>query len=124
MLNFNFRNGISINYTGFHKMLRAERLHYPPSQKATGANQWMNAKRVALQSSSEAAYAKAGFAGTSEDAMAVKPWSFTHVFLKIILFLSLRNNGGIIGHSGAVEKVASRFQSENKIIRQLLLLLP
>jgi hypothetical protein len=26
--------------------------------------------------------------------------------------------------SGAVEKVASRFQSENKIIRQFLLLLP
>ena len=54
-------------------------LLYPPSQKATGVNPWMNAKRVTLRSFSEAGYASAGFAEASEDAMAVKPWSFTYL---------------------------------------------
>ena len=63
---------------------------YPPSQKATGVNPWMNAKRVILRAYSaevasatkagslgEGGYASAGFAEVCEDAMAVKPWSFT-----------------------------------------------
>jgi hypothetical protein len=52
---------------------------YPPSQKATGVNPWMNAKRVTLRSFSEVGYASAGFAEASEDATAVKPWSFTEL---------------------------------------------
>jgi hypothetical protein len=39
----------------------------------------MNAKRVTLRSFSEVGYASAGFAEASEDATAVKPWSFTLV---------------------------------------------
>jgi len=50
---------------------------YPPSQKATGVNPWMNAKRVTLRSLGEGGYASAGFAEVCEDATAVKPWSFT-----------------------------------------------
>jgi len=50
---------------------------YPPSQKATGVNPWMNAKRVILHSLGEGGYASAGFAEVCEDATAVKPWSFT-----------------------------------------------
>jgi hypothetical protein len=42
----------------------------------------MNAKRVILRSFSEAGYASAGFAEASEDAMAVKPWSFTTFIAK------------------------------------------
>jgi hypothetical protein len=62
---------------------------YPPSQKATGVNPWMNAKRVTLRAYSaevasatkagslgEGGYASAGFAEVCEDATAVKPWSF------------------------------------------------
>ncbi len=50
---------------------------HPPSQKATGVNPWMNAKRVTLRSLGEGGYASAGFAKAGEDAMAVKAWSFT-----------------------------------------------
>jgi len=50
---------------------------YPPSQKATGVNPWMNAKRVTLRSLGEGGYASAGFAEVCEDATAAKPWSFT-----------------------------------------------
>jgi hypothetical protein len=44
----------------------------------------MNAKRVALRSFSEVGYASAGFAEASEDATAVKPWSFTLKIRKYI----------------------------------------
>jgi len=66
------------------------KIFYPPSQKATGVNPWMNAKRVTLRAYSaevasatkagslgEGGYASAGFAEVCEDATAVKPWSFT-----------------------------------------------
>jgi len=36
-------------------------IFHPPSQKATGVNPWMNAKRVALRSLGERGYASAGF---------------------------------------------------------------
>ena len=52
------------------------RYFYPPSQKATGVNLWMNAKRVTANDS-VADMLRLGFAEVCEDATAVKPWSFT-----------------------------------------------
>jgi hypothetical protein len=60
-----------------HRILRPKLNFYPPSQKAPGVNPWMNAKIVTLFSFSEVEYASAGFAEASEDATALKSWSFT-----------------------------------------------
>ena len=40
---------------------------YPPSQKATGVNPWMNAKRVTLRGLGEGGYASAGFTRTENE---------------------------------------------------------
>ncbi|MCD6413375.1 MAG: hypothetical protein J7L54_04445, partial [Elusimicrobia bacterium] len=50
---------------------------YPPSQKATGVNPWMNAKRVTRCSLGESGYASAGSAEECGGATAVKPWGST-----------------------------------------------
>jgi hypothetical protein len=79
------RQEMSMIFAGFNRLF----FIYPPSQKATGVNPWMNAKRVTLRSLGEGGYASAGFAEVCEDATAVKPWSFTIIkafwaFLKIL----------------------------------------
>ena len=69
---FHYRSGMAASF-------------YPPSQKATGENPWMNARRVTLRSLGEGGYASAGFAELGEDATAVKPWSFTVITTAIQL---------------------------------------
>jgi len=50
------------------------RIFYPPSQRATGVNPWLNARWVTLRSLGVGGYASAGCAEVKWGATAVKPW--------------------------------------------------